>query len=64
MYILTDGDLQQSNLPRSILAGDENPAVQRTTLMPYQRMDSALDVSRLAQQECKKNARGPHSRRL
>lgn len=35
MYILTDGGLQQANLPRSILAGDENPAVQRTVLMPY-----------------------------
>lgn len=58
MYILTDGDSQQSNLPGSILAGDENPAVQRMMLMPYQRVDSALAVSRLAQQECKKNARG------
>lgn len=58
MYILTDGDSQQPNLPGSILAGDENPAVQRMMLMPYQRVDSALAVSRLAQQECKKNARG------
>lgn len=56
MYILTDGDSQQSNLPRSILAEDENPDVQRTMLMPYQRLDSALDASRLAQQECKNNA--------
>lgn len=64
MYILTDGDSQQSNLPRRILAGDENPAVQRTMLMSYQRLDSAQDLSRLAQQECKKNARDLHGRRL
>ena len=46
------------------LAEDENPTVQMTALMPYKRLDSALDVSRPAQHEWKKNVGGLHSRRL
>lgn len=65
MYILIDGDSQQLALPwdlwqrmRILLCK------QMTALMPFQRLDSALDVSRPAQHECKKNVRGLYSRRL
>lgn len=65
MYILIDGDSQHLALPwdfwqrmRILLCK------QMTTLMPYQRLDSALDVSRPVQHECKKNVKGLHSRRL
>lgn len=65
MYIVIDGDSWQSALPwdfwqrmRILLCK------QMTVPMPYQRLDSALDVSRPAQHECEKNVRGLHSRRL
>ena len=65
MYIVIDGDSWQLALPwdfwqrmRILLCK------QMTALMPYQRLDSALDVSRPAQHECEKNVRRLHHRRL
>lgn len=64
MYILTDGDSQQSNLPGSILAGDENPAVQKddADALPKSGFSSGCFKTSTAgmQEECQ----GLYSRRL
>lgn len=40
----------------TFLSEDENLCKQMTAVMPYQRLDSALHVSRQARYEFKKNA--------